>query len=130
MDGRAFGEATPFQDPVVELGRDIAYFPLRAQVLDRLRQPFYLLAQSQRRRQQFLGGHAFPAQVIAQPCLGVIRQCLFRQRLARAGQVIEGTALLSGRYLLIDPGGEAHFRWLTFCHCANSSITRLRRRGQ
>jgi hypothetical protein len=43
--GRAHRDPAPIQDPLIQLGCGFAYGPLRAQVWDRRRQPFDLLAQ-------------------------------------------------------------------------------------
>jgi hypothetical protein len=83
------------------------------QVLDRPGEPFGLLAQPQRGGQQLVGRYALAAQVVLQPRVG---PAAAGERLARAGQVIEGTPLGRLADLLVDPRGEADFPWFALCH--------------
>ena len=113
---RAHRDPAPLEDPPVETGGDLADLLLAAQVPDRLGQPLDLLAQPQRGRQEFLGGHALAAQIIPQPGLAVVCAWPFGKRLARAGQVIEGAPLRRLVDLLVDPRGEAHLGRFALCH--------------
>jgi len=101
-------------DPPVEVPDDLADRVLGGQVLDRRGEPFGFLAQPQRDRQQFVGGHALAAQVVLQPGLGPAAPA--GNRLARAGQIVEGTP--AGRLgdLLIDPRADAHFPRFSLSH--------------
>jgi hypothetical protein len=72
-DGRAVGAvAAPVQDPGVELGHGLADLILGAQTERPGAEALGFAAQPQRGRQHLLGGHALPAQLVAQPGLGEI----------------------------------------------------------
>ena len=123
---RAHRDPAPLEDPPVEAGGDVTDLLLAAQTLDRLGQPFDLLAQLQRGGQQRLGRHALPAQVIPQPGLGGVFLAPPGKRFTRAGEVVEGAPFRRLVDLLVDPRGEAHLgrfarRWLgpwrlVLCH--------------
>ncbi len=55
-------------------------------------------------------------EVVAQPGLAVVRLAAARQRLAGAGQVVEGATLGRLADLLVNPRGEGHPRGLAFRH--------------
>jgi hypothetical protein len=110
---RPGGKPTPLRDLPVQALDHLADLLLGPQVLDGRGQPFDLLAQPQRGGQQFVAGHAFAAQVVLQPRVG---PAAAGERLARAGQVIEGTPLSRLADLLVDPRGEADFPWFALCH--------------
>jgi hypothetical protein len=91
---------------------------LGPQVLDGRGQPFDLLAQPQRGRQQLVAGHALTAQVVLEPGIGPAPP---GDRLAR-GQIVEGTPLGRLADLLIDPRGEGDFPWFALCHAGFHAI--------
>jgi len=111
---RALGYPAPLKDAPVELGGRVADLLLAAQVLDLLGQPFDLLAQLQRGRQELRGRHALPVQVIPQPGLAVL--FALGKRPAGAGEIIEGTPLCRLVDLPVDPRGEADPWRLALCH--------------
>ena len=114
--GRAQRGPAPIHDSPVEILDGITYLLLRVQVLHIFGQPFDFLTQLQRRRQELLCRHALSAQVVPQPGLAVIRFAPVRDRLTRAGQIIEYTSFLRLNDLLVYPRGEAHPWRLTLCH--------------
>jgi len=110
---RSGGDPAPLQDAPVEAADDLADLRLGVQVPDRLGEPLDFLAQPQRSGQHFLGGHALAAQVVLQPGVGPSSA---RDRLARPGQVVEGTPLGRLGDLLVDPRGEGDFPWFALSH--------------
>jgi hypothetical protein len=113
---RAVGDPAPLRDPPVEALDHRTDLVLGAQVLDRLGQPLDLLAQPQRGWQQLVAGDALAAQVVLQPGVG---PAAAGDRLARAGQVVEGTPLGRLADLLVDPRGETDFPRFALSHADN-----------
>jgi hypothetical protein len=117
VDGRADGDAAPFDDAAVDVGRDLADLLLRAEIADRLGQPLDLPAQAQRSGQELLGLDALAGGVVADPGRAVVLAAgLEVERLARAGQIIEHAAALGVGDLLVDPRGKLHPARLALGH--------------
>jgi hypothetical protein len=102
-DGRAHRDPAPCHDPPVEFPGHVADLLLGRHAGGGFGQPLDLLAQLQRGGQEFVGRHALPAQVLAQPGLTVVGFPPLGQRLAGARQVVEGSPLLRLADLLVDP---------------------------
>src|SRR5580693_2797921 len=107
MDGRADGDAPPLDDAPVDVGGDLADLRLRAEPADLLGQLLDLPPQPQRRRQELVRLHAFPARVVADPGVPVVAASRLQvERPALARQVIEHAPLLGIGDLLVDPRRE------------------------
>jgi hypothetical protein len=102
-DGRAQRDPAPGHDPPVEFPGHLADLLLGGHAGGVLGQPLDFLAQLQRRGQEFVGRHALPAHVLAQPVLTVVGFPPLGQRLSGARQVVEGSPLLRLADLLVDP---------------------------
>jgi hypothetical protein len=98
-------DATPLDDPPVQVAEGLAHLGLRAHLPHGLRQLLDLPAQLQRRWQEFIGRDPLAARVVAHPRLSevAVARRLDVQRLAGPGQVVEHAAILGVSDLLVDP---------------------------
>ena len=107
---------------------DLADLRLRAELADHLGQLLDLPPQPQRRRQELVRLHAFPARVVADPGVPVVAAGRLQvERLALARQVIEHAPLLGIGNLLVDPRRERRPPRLPLSHLPMIAKRALRR---
>ena len=120
--GRAKRQPAPIHNPFIKLSHGLAQPALGAEFRDPFREPFGILAEPQRRRQELFCEHALSAHPIPQPGRAEIRLSRVGKGLTLPRQIIEKASLLRLVNLLINPRGKAHPRRFTLRHADTLSL--------